>query len=619
MANRGYYMGAYMGVGEPTPERVLHASVYDDLEYGVSYPLRISHFSTKSALTDFGVGMEFEIEDAYNDKYLIATIEAVNRGFGSNTQGDIIFKTLYEESLDERVSILADGTLKLNTCHNINGAQCTLLVRDNNYLIKHITVEDLADILGDEMPHGVSTNYIPRATSSTAWGNTCLTYDGTLLTLAANPTNFRLSNTDIAHYSTSFIYATVMPDIWHNVVAFGQWWPWPTFERYNGSSWSSATLNKNIFIEKTSASQTIIDGTTYTACRWTWYGDGKVNWSDIGAIQLIAAYVSPAPNINLTISKSNNGVDWENIYTKTGYTLYDSVNQILSTLLAPGNNAYYRVTIEVNNSRPLILVSLRVLTMRHGSQGGGMETQWPIAWDADRKIGIGTVAPDRQLTVVVDDAITNAVTTAASFAHTTTGSASSGIGVGVEFKAENYYNTVVSLARLEAINTDATGGYDKGDLVFKTYYSDEYGDNYNERMRIRADGLVIMQDDLVVGGDLDVYSEIRAQNISSNSGTALVLDSNGYIAKQTSSVRYKENIKPFDPDAFRLHQLRFCEFAWKDTKRRDWGLIAEEVAEVIPEAVTYSSNGQIEGLDLQKLILLAIKEIQNLRKKIESL
>jgi len=48
--------------------------------------------------------------------------------------------------------------------------------------------------------------------------------------------------------------------------------------------------------------------------------------------------------------------------------------------------------------------------------------------------------------------------------------------------------------------------------------------------------------------------------------------------------------------------------------KQDLGVIAEELAEVLPEAVTRDSNGTPVGVDYSRLTVLSIKAIQDLRE-----
>lgn len=64
-----------------------------------------------------------------------------------------------------------------------------------------------------------------------------------------------------------------------------------------------------------------------------------------------------------------------------------------------------------------------------------------------------------------------------------------------------------------------------------------------------------------------------------------------------------------------LKQLNAVEFDWKNTDKHDIGLIAEEVVKIIPEAVFYNNQGQIEGLKPLTLIAIIIEAIKELAKE----
>lgn len=94
-----------------------------------------------------------------------------------------------------------------------------------------------------------------------------------------------------------------------------------------------------------------------------------------------------------------------------------------------------------------------------------------------------------------------------------------------------------------------------------------------------------------------------------------------------SSKRWKENIQPISQPLNKIMKLRGIYFNWKESKKKDIGLIAEEVGEVIPEVVTYEENGKdAKSLDYARLVALLIeglkeqqKEINALKKEIEQL
>jgi hypothetical protein len=87
---------------------------------------------------------------------------------------------------------------------------------------------------------------------------------------------------------------------------------------------------------------------------------------------------------------------------------------------------------------------------------------------------------------------------------------------------------------------------------------------------------------------------------------------------ETSAERYKENIETLDSGDI-IYNLRPVTFDWKTTGERDYGLIAEEVNEHLPELVKKSEEGEVEGIKYTKLTSLLIKAVQDQQSTIEEL
>jgi hypothetical protein len=99
-------------------------------------------------------------------------------------------------------------------------------------------------------------------------------------------------------------------------------------------------------------------------------------------------------------------------------------------------------------------------------------------------VGIGHIAPDRQLHVEADDVGNNTVTPLVRLTHTTSGMPGAGIGAGMEFEVECASVNRVG-ATIEAVTTDVTNGSEDFDLVFKTMAA---GAAAAERARILSTG-----------------------------------------------------------------------------------------------------------------------------------
>ena len=63
----------------------------------------------------------------------------------------------------------------------------------------------------------------------------------------------------------------------------------------------------------------------------------------------------------------------------------------------------------------------------------------------------------------------------------------------------------------------------------------------------------------------------------------------------------------------KISKLKVVSFDWEETDEHDIGMIAEEVAKIIPEAVWYS-EGKITGLKPLTLIAVLVKAIQEIQE-----
>jgi Chaperone of endosialidase len=74
----------------------------------------------------------------------------------------------------------------------------------------------------------------------------------------------------------------------------------------------------------------------------------------------------------------------------------------------------------------------------------------------------------------------------------------------------------------------------------------------------------------------------------------VLIDSAGQLGTASSSRRYKTDIKPIDKSSESILALKPVSFRYKlhEDRTRQFGLIAEEVAEANPELVIYDADGK---------------------------
>lgn len=103
---------------------------------------------------------------------------------------------------------------------------------------------------------------------------------------------------------------------------------------------------------------------------------------------------------------------------------------------------------------------------------------------------------------------------------------------------------------------------------------------------------------------------------TSASAANVYIGSDGHLYRSTSSLKYKTNVTDLETDSSLIYELRpvsYTPLTEETGINRTFGLIAEEVEELIPELVQHNLDGEPEGVDYARITVLLIEEITNLR------
>jgi hypothetical protein len=105
---------------------------------------------------------------------------------------------------------------------------------------------------------------------------------------------------------------------------------------------------------------------------------------------------------------------------------------------------------------------------------------------------------------------------------------------------------------------------------------------------------------------------------------AVMIDSAGQLGTVSSSRRYKEDIHDLGTVSSALMKLRPVLFRYRQAMANgetplQIGLIAEEVAEVMPELVVFDEQGRPETVKYHLLSTLLLSELQSQNERIEAL
>jgi hypothetical protein len=117
-------------------------------------------------------------------------------------------------------------------------------------------------------------------------------------------------------------------------------------------------------------------------------------------------------------------------------------------------------------------------------------------------------------------------------------------------------------------------------------------------------------------------SGIRNVTTGAANAVAVLIDSNGQLGTVSSSRRYKFDIADMSDATEGLMRLRPVTFRYLQHGADgplQYGLIAEEVAEVYPELVAHDKSGAVETVMYQFLTPMLLNEVQKQQKTIEML
>jgi hypothetical protein len=109
---------------------------------------------------------------------------------------------------------------------------------------------------------------------------------------------------------------------------------------------------------------------------------------------------------------------------------------------------------------------------------------------------------------------------------------------------------------------------------------------------------------------------------TSAGGVAVFVNGSGQLGTTASSRRFKEDIREIAEESDGLMRLRPVAFRYKPeidpTGLAQYGLIAEEVAEVYPDLVVYDRDGKPETVRYHLVNALLLNEVQKQHRTIES-
>jgi Chaperone of endosialidase len=196
----------------------------------------------------------------------------------------------------------------------------------------------------------------------------------------------------------------------------------------------------------------------------------------------------------------------------------------------------------------------------------------------------------------------------------------------------NSTNTTVFSQNSNDFYIDVDRGGSAGNLIFRRSSSN------TESMRIDSSGNLLVGTTSAVNGSNSIAyngATKNGLNINDTSGSS---GSNpqryyfsgslvGYIAVTSTATTYNSisdqrlKINIVDAPQGNIDDIKVRSFDWKvDGTHQEYGMIAQELLEVAPYAVSVPRNSEeMMGVDYSKLVPMMIKEIQSLKQRIATL
>jgi len=93
----------------------------------------------------------------------------------------------------------------------------------------------------------------------------------------------------------------------------------------------------------------------------------------------------------------------------------------------------------------------------------------------------------------------------------------------------------------------------------------------------------------------------------------------GDIGYDSSSLRYKTNVRDLHITSEDVYSLVPRSFEWIESGDSDWGLVAEEVETTFPELVIHNSDGTPESVKYHRLVVPLLNEVKKLKERNDTL
>jgi len=217
----------------------------------------------------------------------------------------------------------------------------------------------------------------------------------------------------------------------------------------------------------------------------------------------------------------------------------------------------------------------------------------------------------------------------ALYTNSTAGNASNAVGYQALYNSNGFFNNAVGWRALYNVTTggDNVGFGDEAGIFINTGSQNTMIGKFTGGNTTTADNVVCLG--AFAAGEnfsnrayIPNIGQFTQGFVAGSTEWVTVRLTDGKLGHTVSARRYKEDIKPMGDASELIYRLKPVSFRFKKTPEQqsdnlDYGLIAEDVAEVDPKLAIRDGKGEIESLRYTAIYNMMLNEFLKEHKKVE--
>jgi len=360
---------------------------------------------------------------------------------------------------------------------------------------------------------------------------------------------------------------------------------------------------------------------------------GTDRTSRIRALSIGAGYLSTTPPTNGLIVDGNVGIGTSspgqklevagNIFVNTSGNPYAEIKTS-----GAGNNPYLKLTADTNN-----WIVQGTFSNANDELMFQYNSSTLMALTKDGNLGVGTTSPLSRVDVRAEAgelgrfAISNAgvgYLLIGGGASTTEGLRLSYNNSEGSSNINNFFNAHLAFSTNNTERARITSGGAVGINRTNPNAFAQLSVSFNPTATLVNNG-VGLSVDTTTNTTNAVFAQWVNENGNGIGSVTRVAQTNAVAYNTTSDRRLKENIFPADDAGSVIDAIEIVKHDWKEGGHVRYGVVAQDLHEVAPEAVSPGDPDDVEklkrswGVDYSKLVPMLIKEVQSLRKRVAEL